>query len=496
MNDIIFNKGQGGLGRPLPGEDHISGMLFFLADGNLPTGFLTTDRVKKVFSIAQAEALGITFDHIGATQAFDIVTMNTAGAEGDTITFVFNGVTLGAITVGASPTAGNNASDMVDAINALTYTTGFEAVLDGTDVVVLAPLGTGATYNGEEVTFVITGTPTMNNVAFTGGVGSYMDLLWYQVNEYFRIQPKGVLYIGIYEPAVTFTTEIVAIQTYANGEIRQMGVYVTATDFSTTHVSAMQSQANALAAVHKPLNIIYGANTTDWGTITDLPTLRTLDCPNVSVVVGMDGAAVGNDLYLATGKSVPCLGTTLGAISLSKVMENIGWVAKFNVSTTEFATIKFSNGNLYTSIPDSGLNSLDIYGYIFLRKHIGIAGAYFNDSSTAIVTTSDYAYIENNRTIDKAIRNIRTNVLPQLNSPITVNADGTLTNDVIAYFQELAGSATEQMAKDGELSAQQVIIDPTQDVLTSSTLIITVVLVPVGVARHIVINIGFTTSIA
>lgn len=496
MNDIIFNKGQGGLGRPLPGEDHISGMLFFLDNADLPTGFATTDRVKKVFSIAEAETLGITFDHIGESIAYDTLTMTGAGAEGDTITAYFNGVTLGSITVVASPTTAINAAMLASAISALTYTHGFSAMADGTDVIIEAPVGMGATYNGQEVTYTITGTATATNTAFTGGAGSKIDLLWYQVNEYFRIQPKGVLYIGIYEPAVTFQTEIVAIQTFANGEIRQMGVYVTDTDFNTTHVSAMQSQANALATVHKPLNIIYGASTTDWGTITDLPSLRGLNCPNVSVVIGMDGAAVGNSLYLASNKSVPCLGTTLGAVSLSKVMENIGWVAKFNVSTTEFATIKFSNGNLYTSIAEAGLNSLETAGYIFLRKHIGIAGAYFNDSSTAIVSTSDYAYIENNRTIDKAIRNIRTNVLPQLNSPITVNADGTLTNDVIAYFQELAGSATEQMAKDGELSAQEVIIDPTQDVLTTSTLVITVKLVPVGVARHIVINIGFTTSIA
>ena len=35
LNDIIFVKGQGGLGRPLTGEDHISGLLFYTANGNL-----------------------------------------------------------------------------------------------------------------------------------------------------------------------------------------------------------------------------------------------------------------------------------------------------------------------------------------------------------------------------------------------------------------------------------------------------------------------------
>ena len=35
LNDITFVKGQGGLCRPLPGQDFISGLLLFTANGNL-----------------------------------------------------------------------------------------------------------------------------------------------------------------------------------------------------------------------------------------------------------------------------------------------------------------------------------------------------------------------------------------------------------------------------------------------------------------------------
>ena len=60
LNDITFIRGAGGLGRPLAGEDYISGLVFYLTNANLPSGFTTTDRIKQVFSIAEAEALGIT----------------------------------------------------------------------------------------------------------------------------------------------------------------------------------------------------------------------------------------------------------------------------------------------------------------------------------------------------------------------------------------------------------------------------------------------------
>ena len=64
-NDVIFNKGQGGLGRPLAGTDYVSGMLFYSA--TLPSGFSSSDRIKIVYSVEEAEALGILDDSSDAT---------------------------------------------------------------------------------------------------------------------------------------------------------------------------------------------------------------------------------------------------------------------------------------------------------------------------------------------------------------------------------------------------------------------------------------------
>ena len=138
--------------------------------------------------------------------------------------------------------------------------------------------------------------------------------------------------------------------------------------------------------------------------------------------------------------------------------------------------------------------TLNDFHNIFLRKIQGISGTYNSDSFTAITATSDFATIENNRTIDKAVRNIRTNVLPNLNAPLFVNDDGTLTEDTISLFKNDAQRALVDMV-DGELSAQSVSIDPTQNVLSTSKLVIKVVLVPVGVARQIEINIGFAVTL-
>jgi hypothetical protein len=55
--NLTIVKGQGGLGRPLTGEDHISGLVFFNA--TLPAGFGSANE-KTFTSLAQAEAAGIT----------------------------------------------------------------------------------------------------------------------------------------------------------------------------------------------------------------------------------------------------------------------------------------------------------------------------------------------------------------------------------------------------------------------------------------------------
>ena len=68
MNSVKIIRQNGGIPASLPGEDHITGLLFYLA--TLPTavsgvtdGFSTTERIRPVSTIERAEELGITANH-------------------------------------------------------------------------------------------------------------------------------------------------------------------------------------------------------------------------------------------------------------------------------------------------------------------------------------------------------------------------------------------------------------------------------------------------
>lgn len=499
-NDVIFNKGQGGLGRPLAGTDYVSGFLFY-SDATLPSGFSSTDRVKVIYSVEDAESLGILDTHLGETKATGTITVTGAGAANDTIKVDvvtdLETVTLGTATVPATPTTTTVAAAIVSAINAGTSTHGFTASNLSAVVTVTAPSGSGVGANSWTFTNTITGTATVTKLDFSSGIASDIDILHYHISEYFRIQPKGKLYVSIQATADVATwSKVTTLQNYAQGEIKQLGVYQKSNAFATSQVTTLQAVLTTLEGLHKPISsLIYQPDFSAVSDLTTLSDLKALSGKNISVTIGQDGANVGYQLWRATTKSIGCVGTTLGAVSLAKVNESIRWIAKFNMASDEYDTLAFANGDFYTDLSDGTISGIDTVGYIYLKKEIGIVGSYHNRPHTAIALTSDYTYIYNNRTIDKAIRGMRTFLLPQLSSPIKVNANGTLTEDIIAYFETLCARALEVMERDNELSAFDVVIDPTQNVLSTNTLTIAVKLVPIGVADTIEVNVGFALSI-
>jgi hypothetical protein len=506
LNNITFVLGQGGLGRPLPGQDHISGLIFFT--GTLPSGFASDDRVKEIFSVADAEALGIKDDYSDATAAAGEVEVTAIGANGDTvqITVLEPGgvlVDLGTYTKGAGETTVTLVGDAIEAmINANTNVHGYTAENTAGAVAITAPKRLGIFLNsGTPLVATDTGTIATTATQFSGGVASLQAVWHYHISEYFRVQPKGDLYIGFFAVpgAYTYTAEVAAMQTKATGTIRQIGVYKNVAAAATGgDLTALHAACNAQVALHKEVISLLSV---DMAAVTDLSTLydmSLLTANLASMVIAQDGGALGATLYLTTGKSISTLGACLGAISLAKVSENIAWVQKFNISNgVENDIVAFANGKLLTdaSITENLLSALQDRRYIFLRKFVGVAGSYWNDDLAAVAASSDYSFISNNRTIQKATRGVYAGLVPALNSPLVLNADGTLSENTIAYLETLAESPLDQMIRDTELSAFDVAFNPAQDVLATSKVIITISLVPIGSARNIQVNIGFNVSI-
>lgn len=319
--------------------------------------------------------------------------------------------------------------------------------------------------------------------------------LHYQLSEIFRINPNITLYVGVsFAEAFDKKYEVEKLQHFAGGRIRQMAVWAPSLAFDDTQLTDLLGQASTLEGKGNPLSILYAPFV---ASVTALPKVSAQSGrSNVSVVIGQSGDKFAATLFAEAKvnntikKSLTSIGLVLGLVSRAKVHESISWVRKF---PTGISIPAFSDGTLLNAVDKAVIEGLDNQGrYIFFTTYSGINGTYINDSHTMDEVISDYSMIENVRTMDKAVRNIRTYLLPELGSSLYLDAEtGKLQTHTVNYFQTIAGKALEDMEKAGEISGYSVEIDPEQDVLSTSELKIVIKKVGVGVLRHIKINIGY-----
>lgn len=325
-----------------------------------------------------------------------------------------------------------------------------------------------------------------------------IQVLHYQLREIFNLNPAISLYVGIFKPAsgVPTFSEIKTMQNYAGGKIRQIGVWDGYTALSDVNLTALQAIRTTLEAQDKPLSIGYAPKVAD---VTTLPTdLAGANKCGVSIIIGQDGAGTAAALFAdetnKTAKnSVSGIGEWVGITSSAAVHQSIAWVERF---PTGISVPAFGDGTLFRDLDTAVIESLDTSRYLFFRNYDGLSGSYFNDSHTMDDPISDYAYIENVRTMDKACRGVRTYVLPKLGRPMKVDAaTGKLETHVVEDLQLTANKALEDMEKAGELSGYKVEIDPDQNILSTSTVEMVIRPVGVGVMRKLSIKIGYTTSV-
>lgn len=519
LGTIQFNEGTSGLGRPLDSVDHISGLSFYNV-ASLPSGFASTSiatRTKVIFSPADAITAGIKNDFSDATAAQGVYTVTAIGANGDTLELkvadinnvgATQSTSLGVYTkTAAETTVALIATAYAAIINAGTPTHGYSATTATGAITIIAPKRLGAYLNtgtplSATITGTITGTITSQVGVSVAGVASKLYQYYFHISEFFRMQPKGFLAVNFNSGAPTSFSEITDMQTYVTSigySMRQVGVFKDGI-WATADITALQAIGVANKSLYAPLSIVYAANLVATTDITTIADVSTLNAPLVSTCIGQDGSGPGYFTYLTSGGatkiSITNLGTEIGGMAERKVSESIAWVGQTNLSNgTTNETPMFCNGQLYSALAKSALDALDTKGHIFMIKIPNYTGTYFNSSRTCVTSTSDYATIELNRTICKAERLLSSAYAPYLSSPLLFNANGTLTNETIANLESVGNAALDQMVRDSELSAKSVTINPSQNTLSTQTLTLSVVLVPLGVARNITINIGYKTSI-
>lgn len=322
-----------------------------------------------------------------------------------------------------------------------------------------------------------------------------VKMLHYQLEEVFRINPSITLYVGLFSKPESMTfQELKTVQNYAEGAIRQMAIWNGDTAPTADNIVKLEAVADSLDTENAPLSTLYAPLVSNY---KNLPSNLATNNPRVSVVIAQAGSGMGAELYKSkdnkTKATVSAIGVALGTLSKAAVHQCIAWVKNFPSGISMPA---LGDGTLVRTIDKGELEKLDTNRYLFLNNVVGVAGSYWNDSHTMDSPTSDYAAIESVRTMDKAVRGIRTYLTPELGGNVYIDPDtGKLQSYTVSHLETTANIPLEEMEKAGELSGYKAEIDAEQDVLSTSTIEVTIKNVPVGVVRKFKVKIGFVKSL-
>ncbi len=345
------------------------------------------------------------------------------------------------------------------------------------------------------------------------------------ISEFYRMFPNGTLYLMLYsgDMEAAFAEQYARkLIIDANGEIRILGIANTPEDETEEYLNGFpedvfgsiqlgQQLYDWAFSTFRPCQIILEGRDFNASNAASALDLRNITISNQVLAAFKVSVCIAQDWKFADGldairKKMADLGTMLGSIAKKAVNENIGEVEGGNlVDTTNNKWLVAGLSNHQTIAGwDSQLEALDSKGYIFAISYTGIAGYYWNNDHTCTPIKKDKDGYFNEYTIsygrvhDKAVRDLRTCLLPKVKSTQPVDPDtGKLPQALVTYFERLADDDVfNAMAAEGLITAGKTTVDPNSDLLISPReLKVSFVLVPTGQIDEIKGTINLKTSI-
>lgn len=138
-------------------------------------------------------------------------------------------------------------------------------------------------------------------------------------------------------------------------------------------------------------------------------------------------------------------------------------------------------------------NTLDDFGFCTARTHIGLGGFYLTNGNLLTDPSSDYQYVQHRRVMDIACKLTRMGMLKFLNDSVRVKtSDGTIleadARRIENYVEGIVRAGTTQL---GYASDVSIAVIRTDNILSTSTLRVTIRLIPLGYLKAIDVTIGF-----
>lgn len=245
-------------------------------------------------------------------------------------------------------------------------------------------------------------------------------------------------------------------------------------------VTKGQALAVTYAQKYKPVKVVIdGKDFT--GTVADLKDYKEASSNRVSIL-----------LANTDGSKNAAVGLLLGRIASNPVQRSIGRVIDGDLGIVSAA---FTNGEAIATLEDTW-NAIHNKGFTFLRSIAGKAGFFFTDDQTLTADSDDLNSLKRVAVIDKATLialGVYTNTILD---EIPLDKSGKISPSLIGNWRsDIESAINQQMTATAEISGCVAHIDPNQDILGTDELKASLDILPVGYAKYITIDLGFTKSL-
>lgn len=240
-----------------------------------------------------------------------------------------------------------------------------------------------------------------------------------------------------------------------------------------------QVLADEFAAAFKPVRIILDGRDFQ-GTTGSLLDLKLSSYNRVAVALFTD----------VSGSDNAAVGLVLGRLAAIPVQRNIGRVKDGDIGIA--AAYLTGQSTKIEALASASQDQVHDRGYIIVRKYAAKNGYFFNDDPTAAGSSDDFNSIARGRIIDKAIVITNQVYTEELLDDLDVDENGRIDAAVIKNYQaSIKRELDAQMTSEDEVSAVRVVIDPTQNVLSTNKVEIELYITPKFYSKEIAVSLGF-----
>ncbi|ADX66838.1 DUF2586 family protein [Weeksella virosa] len=375
--------------------------------------------------------------------------------------------------------------------NGLNYSTGEVqkiAALIGTGVTVTDKVQLGKSYQ-------IFSLKDAEDLGITATENAFMHQ---QIKDFYSVAGSGVeLWLMLVSDATTYeqmsdinADYLTRLISDAKGRVRVVGLIKKATTVPTLTagidsdvslaVPKLQALADDFADKYFPFRAIISANNFS-GMVSDLRDYTESDFNRVSMLIANNDGANEASIGLNLGKQA--------SIPSQRSQARVKDGAVLNEQAY------FTNGEAVESLSNA-LDTIHDKGYTFFRTFAGRSGYYFTDDATLTNVTDDFKSLANGFVMDEAVLIGYDTLIEELSDEVPLSDNGSIHPAILKNWQaNIERNIKTLMVDQGKLSAVRCVIDTNQNIVSTGVLNVEIRLLPVGYAKEIIVNIGFTTQI-